>query len=493
MPEKAPVVMAQTSTTNTSEKSSKVGLINANASLNGSNGNGNGSSNNNNNSNTTQPPSNVIPISSNSNHRFSLLLSSAIAEPVPKPHVPNNRLTFSVSSSESHYPPHLRELMSVFRTYYHMPDCSTILVSLAAMVAHYMKGPPVWVMLIGAPGSGKTAAIESAGCLPDVAFLASITSVAGLLSGTSKKDVVAGATGGVLAGKKEIILLLKEFNSILSLQRDKRTEIIGAFREIADGRWSRDIGGDGGRSLSWEGKVSMLAGCTQTIDSFNQVIGAMGERFVFYRLPPTNPGAQASMVAKRWSAGGTNDARVIQNATAEAVFNLFGEIDYSPNKSPIVSDEEQNRLVGMALVSCRCRSVVERNPYQHNEITLVSEPESPGRLVGVLTQLYCAMKVMGIPANDAWAIMGKMALDCMASIRRQVMNVLTTNYKVWLDGDMISACIEGYSKTTIRRVLEDLSILCVATRGKVDNRDVWQLSELAASDFKQAFPKEMDE
>ena len=78
-----------------------------------------------------------------------------------------------------------------------------------------------------------------------------------------------------------------------------------------------------------------------------------------------------------------------------------------------------------------------------------------------------------------------------------MLDVLTANYQTPLTTQVVNTVVQGYSETTLRRVLEDLYILRVAQRGEMTGgtgkaRDLWQLTEGAVSDFRQAFPNEME-
>jgi hypothetical protein len=44
---------------------------------------------------------------------------------------------------------------------------------------------------------------------------------------------------------------VKDVTSILSMNRDMRTQVLGALREVHDGSWVRKVGTDGGQSLPW--------------------------------------------------------------------------------------------------------------------------------------------------------------------------------------------------------------------------------------------------
>jgi hypothetical protein len=158
---------------------------------------------------------------------------------------------------------------------------------LAAYVANRkLGGDPVWLMLVGGSGVGKTERLIPLAVMPDVVLESSITGPAALLSGTGKKERAKDATGGLLRKLPEGggMLLLKDFTSIIDMHRDARAEVLAALREIYDGRWDRSVGAEGGRTLTWVGHVGLVAGCTTAIDSGHGVMSAMGTRFMLIRL-----------------------------------------------------------------------------------------------------------------------------------------------------------------------------------------------------------------
>ena len=131
-------------------------------------------------------------------------------------------------------------------------DVLDIVLSVAA--AERLSGDPPWLLVVSAPGNAKTETVqplEGAGAI----IISTIASEGALLSASSGQNRAKDATGGLLRqlGARGI-LAIKDVTSLLSADRNVRTQVLAALREIHDGRWVRNVGVDGGRSLSWAGR-----------------------------------------------------------------------------------------------------------------------------------------------------------------------------------------------------------------------------------------------
>jgi hypothetical protein len=107
------------------------------------------------------------------------------------------------------------------------------------------------------------------------------------------------------------------------MNRDARAQIIAAFREIADGRWERSVGTDGGRKLRWEGKLGMIAASTAAIDNAHAVLSEMGSRFAFVRMGETEEGTE---IAKRALANVGHEAQM-RKELSDAYRGLLEDYD----------------------------------------------------------------------------------------------------------------------------------------------------------------------
>jgi hypothetical protein len=367
----------------------------------------------------------------------------------------------------------LPEVVATFRAWLDLPDPGPLYVLLATVAANRMRGDPVWLLVVGAPGSGKTELLVPLAGLPDVYRMATLTESA-LLSGTPAKDTAAGAKGGKL---REIgpfgILLFKDFTSVLSMHRDPRAAVLAALREISDGSWTRVLGVDGGRTLHWQGKVGFVGGVTPAIDSHHAVTAALGERFVLYRLQPVDEQAQARRALAHAGREG-----VMRAELAEAVAGLFAKVALPDQPSPLAPGD-RDRLVDLATLAARCRSAVERDGYRR-EIELIPQPEAPARLALVLLRLFTGLRLVGVDDAEAWPLVAKVALDSMPALRRAVLTQLAGAAAPQETRAVATAV--GYPTPTARRALEDLTahgVLARTSQGE-GRADLWALSAWAA-------------
>ena len=225
--------------------------------------------------------------------------------------------------------------LRVFEDWLLLKDHTPVLAVLGTIAANYLPGDPVWLALIAPPSSAKTEILNATAGLPHVVRAATVTP-AGLLSGTPKKQQAKGAKGGLLQQIGDFgILAFKDFGSILSMHPEAKAETLAALREVYDGSWTRHLGSDGGRTLHWEGKVGLITAATGVIDSHYAVIGAMGDRFLFCRLAPTQGRAQFNRALDH-----VGDATKRMRAElAEAVARLFAGRKKEPR--PISNDERR--------------------------------------------------------------------------------------------------------------------------------------------------------
>jgi hypothetical protein len=254
------------------------------------------------------------------------------------------------------------------------------------------------------------------------------------------------------------------------MRSDARTPVLAALREVYDGAWTRHVGSEGGRSLSWQGKAGLVGGCTPTIDRHYAVVATMGDRFLLFRMPRTDAEHQA---ATALTHGGERETTMRRELGA-AASGLFANLDRGEHE---LGEEERQELIRLAVLVARCRSAVERESYHTREIELVPEPEAPARLVKSLERLRAGLLALGADAEIVRGVVRKAAPDSMPALRRAVIDALVSSGPPSKTTAVAEAVLHP-TKTT-HRVLEDLAAHGVAVRypqgqGKAD---LWAASE----------------
>jgi hypothetical protein len=82
--------------------------------------------------------------------------------------------------------------------------------------------------------------------------------------------------------------VIKDVTSVLSADRNVRGGVLAALREVYDGRWERNVGSDGGQTLTWVGRIVIVGAVTTAWDTAHAVVAAMGDRFVLIRIDSDN-------------------------------------------------------------------------------------------------------------------------------------------------------------------------------------------------------------
>jgi hypothetical protein len=367
--------------------------------------------------------------------------------------------------------------IATYRRWLHLPDPDQVTAVLGAVAANLLDGDPLWLLLVGSSGSGKTETIDPLDSLPYVHKAATLTEPA-LLSGSSKRDSEKGATGGLLRQVGDFgIILAKDFGSVLSMHREGRGQTLAALREIADGSWVRPIGTAGGRVLRWSGKCGLVGAVTPVIDRHYAVIGALGERFILYRLAVDNPHAQARRrLANR---GKERQMRDELAAAAAGVLTAAANAD-----APKLGDDDIDRLVDLAVFVVWARTPVERDGY-NQEVVAMPSREAPARLAGALGQLLAGLDAIGADADTRWRIIQKCAWDCVPDLRCRLLHALR-RLSESRTAELVTDT--GIPKSTVDRILEDLALLGLNHRGKAGTHDTAAWTHRLADEALEAWP-----
>jgi hypothetical protein len=340
-----------------------------------------------------------------------------------------------------------------------------VYVTLGTVAANLLEGKPVWLGIVGPSSSAKTELLNSVSCLLDSAgrrytHEVETFSPAGLLSGSSRKARALGATGGVLVQLGHFgVLLFMDFGSVLSLRQDPQVEMMAALRRVYDGRYTRDLGSDGGIKLVWRGKAGCLFGATQKYDSHHAIVGALGDRFLLFRIDAM-PDEQMDKCQLQL---GTRAS--VEQELAQAAGGLFASLPDPLPAPERMSREEYDALKKTVRLAIRLRAGVVRDGYRR-EIDDVHASEGPARFIIALQQLFAGLILIGVSRNEACGVIEQVAFDSAPRHRLKAFQALTDDLRSTSE----VAVETGLTLTPTRRALEDLTAQGLALREEEERR-----------------------
>ncbi len=362
----------------------------------------------------------------------------------------------------------LNDLTDVFSKWLHMDDPAPVLAVAATVVANLADGDPVWLLIVGPPSGGKTEVLSSCAGLGYIIPAATVTEAA-LLSGTSRRERTADATGGLLRQIGDFgILLAKDFTSVLSQNKDTAKAAMAALREIYDGSWDRPVGTDGGRVLKWSGKCGFIGGVTPSYDRYSGVVNQLGDRFMLLRMPDVKAQEQALSALDH-----EDHEKQMRAELAVAMTDLIAAAEPSKVHAPL-SHDDRNRLVKLARFAARSRTAVERDGYT-GDLLVMPQAEGPARLVKAMRRLYGALGAIGCDDDTRWTVLGRVARDCAPAIRMPLMKALLEAGKAKRTSEIAETA--AMVTKTAHRQLDDLAMLSIAKRTKQSDSgnspDLW--------------------
>jgi hypothetical protein len=316
-------------------------------------------------------------------------------------------------------PPHvpgqvLDDVHKVFRRWLGKDyDLGALDAVLATAAAEQLGGDPCWLLVVSGSGAAKTETV-----MPLLGVGATVVSTisgpGALLSGTSEKERAKGATGGLLReiGRRGI-LVIKDVTSILSMDRHARAEVLAALREIYDGRWIRHVGTDGGKTLTWAGRLVVIGAVTTAWDSAHAVVATMGDRFVLVRIESKENRRAAGLQALL----NTDYETQMRKELSSVVGALLGVVDL--NNPPRLTEGEMYALLDLADIVTFARTAVERD-YM-GEVVQAHAPEMPTRFTKQLGQIVRGAIAIGMERPAALDLAARCAGDSMPPLRLAVL------------------------------------------------------------------------
>lgn len=370
----------------------------------------------------------------------------------------------------------LKEVTDAFSAFISWPNYDVIPVIFGACTANLGEGDPIFMLLVGAPSTGKTELLRGFRGLPRFYELSKVTEHT-FISGFMEKGKKKGSESSLLnkltkANVRNI--MIKDFTSLLSQRPEVRANIFAQIREIADGYCSTPFGT--GEDVRWEGKIGFVAGVTGAIDESFSMRQNLGERFLQIRIRNLDP--------KR-SAIASEDHTGLEEALRDTYFSHVKRFmeHLDPGGMTLVETDPdvREKLYNAAIFLSLARTGVSRDHYS-KQLLMLPEPEGPGRIIRQLTHLGRGIAIcMGKPVIDeeVYRLLARVVRDTIPAIREQCI------FRIWKDElgggskQTTEALAESlnHSKNSIWTWLDDLKYVGLLRRILQNKTNLWSLSE----------------
>ncbi len=354
----------------------------------------------------------------------------------------------------------IERLQGAFDNHLLLADRDLVKVGVSAVVANKLQGDPFWLFLIGPPSSGKGEVLGSLMGLPFVRPLSMLTPQTFLsgMKGDDDKSLLTKLSN-------ETILTFKDFGTVLTMRRESRNTILAQLREIYDGHLTAAWGT--GKIVDWHGKLGFLAGVTEIIDTHYAVYQILGERFVQYRILPSDPLKVAKAAMRNQGKESTFRAEMKDEVrTFYSSLNLQQEIE--------LPTHVEHQLAALSSYCAIARTVTVRSTGHGREIEYVPAPEAPPRLAKQLALFMKAATICGV--SDPYALTRKVGFDSIHKVRFQILSILAQLQNDHLQTAGVASQLRIHKNSARRYLLdmEALGLLKVKTRQQTQ---MWRLSE----------------
>lgn len=355
-----------------------------------------------------------------------------------------------------------RQLSDFLEHWYYKPDMDALKICLSAYAAHeYDKDDPVWLFIIGAPGTGKTSvAIRAINFLPNTTMVANLTPNS-FLSGFGENNGILGRLTRKSNG--DGVLLFPDFTSLLAKKEDIRNDIVGQMRHIYDGEFTKEVGNKG-ESITWKGKVTCLAAVTPALEDYWAINRSLGERFMYLRWNGGRGKLSATFAHKQVG----NEVEIQK----EFQKKILEYVDLPLRGVKIPADADFG-MDGLAEMVSRLRTVVRRELNKGKRtVSGIDETEAPTRISKMLTMIARGSATLDRRAEIDFfdiELAKRVAMDSVPKNRGRIIQVLldTLNYEASLGQILVQSKLH---KSCLQRTISDLIAIEVVSLVEVGNR-----------------------
>lgn len=273
------------------------------------------------------------------------------------------------------------------------------------VLANRWDSDPVWALLVGPAGSGKTELLTSLTGSDSAVFVSTLTPYA-LASGFGTGD------DSLLYQLDGNILIVEDMSAVTELNADARNTLFSFLRSAYNGKFTRATGRG---KIEWQGKFGMLGGATLAIESARKMEGALGERFLYLR-PRVDMSNQEDLLERvLGSATQKQKMRRVLQKVAAAYLKQQPDTQNRKLKRSIVEVAK-----GAAIALSRVRTSAVRHSFTRDIEFPLEVSEMGTRLMTQFLVIALAAKAIGTPYDTIEDIIFRLMLDSMPYVRCRI-------------------------------------------------------------------------
>ena len=331
--------------------------------------------------------------------------------------------------------------------------CGTILGN------YVQNGLPVWLSIVGPPGSAKTVVVESLRGLPGVYGIGGFTPhtfASGIIKSAGNRKKVGilekladRRDGDSIISDGTKFLAFNDFGTLFALAPDVKQTILGQMRQVYDGHFEWEWGT--GKKLDWYGRVGAISAATEEWDSQMQIFKRMGERFLVWREYRPS-GIRASLRA-------LSQTDSLMREELKEAMGLLNDYEIPDDVDTTASHGWLAELADWVAIA---RTPIPRDRFNKEPLDR-ARPESGARLAKQLNQLMKGLMIFRGENDDHEQVrfpVLRTALGSLPQLRLEILGSLPVQGATVQD---LAMCLDMH-RSPLRRACEDLMMLKILAK-----------------------------
>jgi len=327
-------------------------------------------------------------------------------------------------------------------------------VIFGTVFANKIHEDPVWTFIVAPPSGSKTELLMTMALSPQILTTTTLTPAA-MVSGYEFED---GEDPSILLKVNGKTLVIKDFTTLLTINKTQRDEVFGYLRDIYDGQIEKYFGN--GIHKAYNCRFGILAGVTPVIDALAAENGSLGERFLKFRINRfMDEGDEEERVKMALMGGGKEDTwrHDLQTAAGRVLKKEIYEVPFNP--------EYVSSFTALSMLTALFRSSIVRDSYS-KDILCMPVTEVATRLAkqfSALAKGICIYRDFETVNDYVLDVIRMVAMDTIpdkVSVICKVMNtILAEGGTPYCAVHQIGERLSSLPNRTIEATLTDLAMV----------------------------------